>query len=873
MTVRISKHTTGNIKVYKINKSNGGLKKTPKPKIRPISLIDHSKSVKIDKPKPPVKTNNINQIIQVNTIADKLVNWENLTDTNILNYICEEDYAANNGYNESFLICIFNYQHDENAERWLNLLSPHFKTIVLDSGNDKLNEKFIQYPNIYYSGLFNETKKISELGNYEWVGIICSDVIIDNENSDKLIERLKWLVTTKNIGVWQPDGTKDGHTSSVMYDSNLGFRYLEGYLQFIKMDVLNEQDYIDLKLNKYGHGIDYVTCFISNKKNYINYLDENVIVYHPKEKGYDGNSAREMSIEFIKKLRETKFPTLKVLVKNKSFLNNIIKYKERKPPFTCDLIEYSGGKKTPMFVSMTSWKDRIKYVPLAIQSIKQQSLKPDKIFLWLSSEEISYDEIPSELLNEELLEIKWVDKNLKSFKKFLTIKQHPNAFNFVLDDDFYYHKTFIEELYNCSINNNHDGIICYSCNTCNANGEPWGGVNGEVKINYKWVSGGVTLYPPFIFPQIAFDYYYDIMYDLELQSDETFIMPFIVKNKIPIHTVTSSWDIFFSKTKVITDSQKYALHKKFFQNEKNFNSNKKNQLLFDILQKLPIEYLRSYKEVFTKNRNDIDKLNVFKNNKKIVVTITSWTKRINNLTQVLECVLKNSLLPNKIYINLSTEEFKNKELDLPKELLNLMENFNIVEILWLKHNTKTMKKLFPTLNHCSESDIIINLDDDILIESDFIETRYNDFIKNNCNPITGFMGKIDGLEFSSGGSIFTKKMFYGLNKFLTKEVLETYEDDWVYSYLCILNGYRFKIASKYNVKDLKFIVDNNSAKSLGIYNTIKTESILNQRINNLFNIKKLHEINLIKNIQNNNEQNNIGNIIPKKTLNNFYNQE
>lgn len=58
MAVRISKHTTGNIKVYKTNKSNGGLKKSPKPKINPISLIDHSNSIKIDKPKPPVKTRN-----------------------------------------------------------------------------------------------------------------------------------------------------------------------------------------------------------------------------------------------------------------------------------------------------------------------------------------------------------------------------------------------------------------------------------------------------------------------------------------------------------------------------------------------------------------------------------------------------------------------------------------------------------------------------------------------------------------------------------------------------------------------------------------------------------------------------------------------
>ena len=58
MAVKISKHTTGNVKVYKINKSSGGIKKSPKSKITPISLIDHSKSVKIDKPKPPVKTRN-----------------------------------------------------------------------------------------------------------------------------------------------------------------------------------------------------------------------------------------------------------------------------------------------------------------------------------------------------------------------------------------------------------------------------------------------------------------------------------------------------------------------------------------------------------------------------------------------------------------------------------------------------------------------------------------------------------------------------------------------------------------------------------------------------------------------------------------------
>ena len=84
--------------------------------------------------------------------------------------------------NKSVLICIFNYKHDDNARRWLNLLSPHFDTYVLDSGNDNICKDFIQFSNIYYSGLFNETKKIVKNKPYKWIGIICSDVTIRDKN-------------------------------------------------------------------------------------------------------------------------------------------------------------------------------------------------------------------------------------------------------------------------------------------------------------------------------------------------------------------------------------------------------------------------------------------------------------------------------------------------------------------------------------------------------------------------------------------------------------------------------------------------------------------------------------------------------------------
>lgn len=104
--------------------------------------------------------------------------------------------------NNKFLICIFNYKCDDNARRWLSALSPYFETYVLDSGNDKENKNFIQFPNIYYSGLFNEFKKLFEKKKYDWGGIICSDVTITDENLNKFINRLNWLNSTSNIGIW-----------------------------------------------------------------------------------------------------------------------------------------------------------------------------------------------------------------------------------------------------------------------------------------------------------------------------------------------------------------------------------------------------------------------------------------------------------------------------------------------------------------------------------------------------------------------------------------------------------------------------------------------------------------------------------------------
>ena len=59
------------------------------------------------------------------------------------------------------------------------------------------------------------------------------------------------------------------------------------------------------------------------------------------------------------------------------------------------------------------------------------------------------------------------------------------------------------------------------------------------------------------------------------------------------------------------------------------------------------------------------------NNLRVVVTFTSWRKRIDNCASVIDALLKNTTKPDIIYLNLSVMEFSNKFDDLPPNLVAL----------------------------------------------------------------------------------------------------------------------------------------------------------------------------------------------------------
>ena len=190
----------------------------------------------------------------------------------------------------------------------------------------------------------------------------------------------------------------------------------------------------------------------------------------------------------------------------------------------------------------------------------------------------------------------------------------------------------------------------------------------------------------------------------------------------------------------------------------------------------------------------------------IVVSLTSWTKRISNVKKVVESIMKNTVQPDRVYLNLSRTEFSG--IGLPKDLVDYFNSDKRLIINWVDGpNTKAMKKIFPILEFLKDDDIIIDADDDILFPEDLIESRIADFekykrqycISSNTHTSVGFNGR---MKVVSAMSLFQKKMLKHWKKFVNQDILDTNNDDRTYLTLIWLNGYLNKECSKWSVFDL-----------------------------------------------------------------------
>lgn len=213
--------------------------------------------------------------------------------------------------------------------------------------------------------------------------------------------------------------------------------------------------------------------------------------------------------------------------------------------------------------------------------------------------------------------------------------------------------------------------------------------------------------------------------------------------------------------------------------------------------------------------------------RKIHVCITSYPPRIKGVADVVKNMVEQTIKPDTIFLTLSKLEFQNETESLPEELVELIDDGTLA-VNWTDDNTKTMKKVFPVLDKMEPDDLIVIIDDDITFPNDFIERRLNDFYK--FGQKFGISSNHDceaevSCVVSGAGSMMERRMLDGYERFLTKDVVSTFEDDWAYMFIMRLNGYRFIACSDYP----KTRYDYKKLAPSKCYNTKKTIKVMTDR--------------------------------------------
>jgi len=452
-----------------------------------------------------------------------------------------------------------------------------------------------------------------------------------------------------------------------------------------------------------------------------------------------------------------------------------------------------------VIVTLTSYPYRFKK-PEMITCLKslvnQETDVPYKIVFNIYEGDIK--EMPIELfkyVENNNIELYRCPLDLRSHKKYYYVMQkYRNLPIITVDDDIVYSKHLVNDLYSSYMKYSKCVSACYLYRmTFDANDKlicsfkKWDKKYDKYEPSFRnsFGSGGGTLFPPGCL---------DIsekrmpMIKSYITDDELLLKKWLNDAGIPVVKCRYDWtdESHGAKSKCgsYLEAATYATdNNSLWRSGNNVNMDKHMKELLSMY---------NYKKLDDTIKPDV------------VVTMTSWKKRIDNVMKTIESCNNQTRIPDKIYLNLSIEEFPGMNNDIPESIVKYEESHKNFIINWVDGpNTKPFKKMFPILKYCRYNDIIITVDDDMIIPEDFVENRVNDFEKYR-QPITSAISvdRLLGCNKINAGSLFTKKMLWNWDRVLTDKVIETCNDDRTYLYILYLNGYIPRLASTYDIRDI-----------------------------------------------------------------------
>lgn len=259
-----------------------------------------------------------------------------------------------------------------------------------------------------------------------------------------------------------------------------------------------------------------------------------------------------------------------------------------KKPYGC------SGCKNGIIVSLTTFPARITKVHLVIETLMHQTMKPEKIILWLAETQFeSKDRLPKKLLKlqERGLEIRFCE-DLRSHKKYYySMLYYPEHMIITVDDDTFYPETLIEDLMQTH-RKYPDCVCCMLAHKMLIKHETvmpykqWiSGIEGISEPSYLLVPIGCegVLYPPHILSKYVFEK--RTFRQICSQADDLWLKAMSTLNNVKVMPCY---------TKSITFANLWNA-KKFSLNELNVGQNLNDRQLKNLMERYP-EILEKWKK-------------------------------------------------------------------------------------------------------------------------------------------------------------------------------------------------------------------------------------------------------------------------------------
>ena len=174
------------------------------------------------------------------------------------------------------------------------------------------------------------------------------------------------------------------------------------------------------------------------------------------------------------------------------------------------------------------------------------------------------------------------------------------------------------------------------------------------------------------------------------------------------------------------------------------SSKKNNNLIFNFYSTILRFLIRHFSNLFLPlfyKFNKLQKLNLDEsklNKKLLIVSLTSFPKRINKVWIVIESLLRQKTKPNYIILWLSIKQFQSLE-DLPKNLKKY-QSLGLI-IRFCEDDFGSHKKYFYVMQEYP-NDVIITVDDDVIYNTNIIKKLvdlHKEFPQTICCNLASFI--------------------------------------------------------------------------------------------------------------------------------------